>query len=111
MKLVVFAHTPPPLHGQSYMVELMVRGLRDLAASNGAVKALEIFHIDAKLSKSAQSVGQIGWSKVFLLLRYCLAAWWHRFSGALRNSICQDSVGLNDWLNRFDVNYIAVRID
>ena len=25
MKLLVFAHTPPPHHGQSYMVELMLK--------------------------------------------------------------------------------------
>ncbi len=24
MKLLVFAHTPPPHHGQSYMVQLML---------------------------------------------------------------------------------------
>ena len=26
MKLLVFAHTPPPHHGQSYMVQLMLDG-------------------------------------------------------------------------------------
>src|SRR5882757_2164849 len=26
MKLLVFAHTPPPHHGQSYMVKLMLEG-------------------------------------------------------------------------------------
>jgi len=26
MKLLVYAHTPPPHHGQSYMVQLMVHG-------------------------------------------------------------------------------------
>ncbi len=26
MKLLVFAHTPPPHHGQSYMVQLMLEG-------------------------------------------------------------------------------------
>jgi hypothetical protein len=26
MKVVVFAHTPPPHHGQSYMVQLMLEG-------------------------------------------------------------------------------------
>ncbi len=26
MKLLVFAHTPPPHHGQSYMVKLMLDG-------------------------------------------------------------------------------------
>jgi len=28
MKLVVFAHIPPPHHGQAVMVELMLEGLR-----------------------------------------------------------------------------------
>jgi hypothetical protein len=28
MKLLVFAHVPPPHHGQAVMVELMLRGLR-----------------------------------------------------------------------------------
>jgi hypothetical protein len=27
MKLLVFAHFPPPHHGQAVMVELMLRGL------------------------------------------------------------------------------------
>ena len=26
MKLLIFAHTPPPHHGQSYMVQLMLAG-------------------------------------------------------------------------------------
>jgi glycosyltransferase involved in cell wall biosynthesis len=73
MKLVVFAHTPPPLHGQSYMVKLMLDGLQ-----NGRA-ALQILHVDAKLSDSAEAVGKFRWSKVFLLLRYCFRAWWYRF--------------------------------
>ena len=30
MKLLVFAHTPPPHHGQSYMVQLLLAGFGGL---------------------------------------------------------------------------------
>src|SRR6266404_1013787 len=72
MKLVVFAHTPPPMHGQSYMVKLMLDGLR--------AKAARIYHVDAKLSYSAEAIGKFKWSKVFLLVKYCLKAWSYRFA-------------------------------
>ena len=35
MKLLVFAHTPPPHHGQSYSVKLMLEGFIVLEAENG----------------------------------------------------------------------------
>src|SRR5260370_17247325 len=74
MKLVVFAHTPPPMHGQSYMVKLMLDGLETDR------EALQMFHVDAKLSDSAEAIGKFRWSKVCLLLRYCFRAWWYRFA-------------------------------
>jgi glycosyltransferase involved in cell wall biosynthesis len=80
MKLVVFAHTPPPLHGQSYMVKLMLDGLQREAAGAPDTKSPGIFHVDAKLSASAQAVGKFKWSKFFLLLGYCFTAWWYRFA-------------------------------
>ena len=79
MKLVVFAHTPPPMHGQSYMVQLMLDGFR--ADGN----APRIYHIDAKLSESAEAIGKFKWAKLFLLLKYCLMAWWHRFAHGAKN--------------------------
>jgi glycosyltransferase involved in cell wall biosynthesis len=36
--------------------------------------------VDAKLSDSAEAIGKFRWSKVFLLLRYCLDAWRYRFA-------------------------------
>src|SRR5260370_3966728 len=80
MKFVVFAHTPPPLHGQSYMVKLMLDGLQREAAGAPDTKSPGIFHVDAKLSASAQAVGKFKWSKFFLLLGYSCTAWWYRFA-------------------------------
>src|SRR2546421_8420631 len=74
MKLLVFAHTPPPMHGQSYMVKLMLDGLQT------DPKTLQIYHVDAKLSDSVEAVGKFRWVKIFALLKYCLRAWWYRFA-------------------------------
>ncbi|HYR23433.1 MAG TPA: glycosyltransferase family 4 protein [Chthoniobacterales bacterium] len=79
MKVVVFAHTPPPFHGQSYMVKLMLDGLRRPGKSNQA-RDLQLFHVDAKLSSNVEAVGKFQWSKIFALLRYSFAANWHRFA-------------------------------
>ena len=66
------------------MVELMLSGLRNLprTAGNGS-RAVQIFHVNAKLSRDPQAIGQFEWFKVFLLLKYCLAAlWWRLARGA-----------------------------
>ncbi|HEX4639164.1 MAG TPA: glycosyltransferase family 4 protein [Chthoniobacterales bacterium] len=77
VKLVIFAHTPPPFHGQSYMVKLMLDGLRD--REHGGEPNVQFFHVDAKLSSNLEAIGQFQWSKIFLILKYCAQAYWHRF--------------------------------
>jgi len=69
MKLLVFAHVPPPHHGQSQMVQYIVEGLRARPELG-----IEVFHVDARLSEDLQDVGSARGSKVSLLLRYCTAA-------------------------------------
>ena len=69
MKLLVFAHVPPPHHGQSQMVKLMVDGFRaqpDLG--------IEVLHVDARLSSGMADVGSVRGGKVQALLRYCWQA-------------------------------------
>jgi len=78
MKVVVFAHTPPPFHGQSYMVKLMLDGFRESEKRDQA-RHLQLFHVDAKLSSNLEAVGKFQWSKVFLLLKYCARAYFYRF--------------------------------
>jgi glycosyltransferase involved in cell wall biosynthesis len=77
MKLVIFAHTPPPFHGQSYMVKLMLDGLRDREHA-GAESNLEIFHVDAKLSSNLEATGRFQFGKFIRLLIYCAQAYFHR---------------------------------
>lgn len=88
MKLVLFAHTPPPHHGQSVMVQLMLEGLggdhrKNMARpriespsplpSAGAL-GIECFHVNARLSEDLEDVGRARWQKILLLLRYCFKA-------------------------------------
>ena len=51
MKLLVLAHIPPPLHGQSVMVQAMLAGL---AAQPG----FNVSHVDFRLSDDAQDIGR-----------------------------------------------------
>lgn len=87
MKLLVFAHTPPPHHGQSYMVQLMLEGLGGDhrhrrpgdPAQTGDSHGIQCYHVNTRLSKSLQDIGEFHGAKVFRLLFYCLEAVWCRF--------------------------------
>jgi glycosyltransferase involved in cell wall biosynthesis len=79
MKLVVFAQTPPPLHGQSYMVALMLEGFA--ARDHG----IEVFHVNAQLATDAADIGKFRVGKIFRLLGYCLKAVWFRFRHGARH--------------------------
>ncbi|MFL6301603.1 MAG: glycosyltransferase family 4 protein [Terriglobales bacterium] len=70
-KVVVFAHVPPPFHGQSYMIELLLDGLRTEAAKR---VPLEIHHVDARFSADASEIGSAGIRKVFRAIWYSLQA-------------------------------------
>ena len=96
MKLVVFAHVPPPFHGQSFMVQQLLDELREHSGSD-----LEVFHVDARLSKNIDDIASASPRKLFLLFRYCLRAIWLRLTkGAthfyyvpapgLRNAVYRD---------------------
>ena len=91
MKLLVFAHTPPPHHGQSYMVELMLRNFggdcrqRRPAGSpappgpNAAAYGIECYHVNARFSRSLGDVGEFQSTKILLIVWYCLKAIWCRY--------------------------------
>jgi len=83
MKLLVFAHTPPPHHGQSYMVKLMLDGFggdcRRQREKNTNGFGIECYHVNARYSKSLEDVGEFQGAKILLVLFYCLQALWCRF--------------------------------
>ena len=98
MKLVVFAHVPPPFHGQSFMVQQL---LDELCGEGG--DGIEVFHVDARLSRDIDDIASASPRKLFLLLRFCLRAIWLRISrGAthfyyvpapgLRNAVYRDLI-------------------
>jgi glycosyltransferase involved in cell wall biosynthesis len=76
MKLVVFAHTPPPHHGQSYMVQLM---LDELNCEGRDTSPITCFHVNARYSDSLEEIGSVGIKKLLLLFKYVLQAVWFRF--------------------------------
>jgi glycosyltransferase involved in cell wall biosynthesis len=92
MKLLVFAHIPPPHHGQSYMVQLMLagfggdrRGFRNRNKAAGDIAELETepygvecYHVDARLSQKLEDIGNFRIGKFLLLIGYCLQAIWCR---------------------------------
>ncbi|WP_193210831.1 glycosyltransferase [Luteolibacter marinus] len=69
MKLVVFAHVPPPHHGQSAMVKLMLDGL-----GSGAHGDFELLHVDARFSDTMAEVGGSGLGKVVRAIRFAARA-------------------------------------
>jgi glycosyltransferase involved in cell wall biosynthesis len=100
MKLLVFAHTPPPHHGQSYMVQLMLAGFggdhraaprpwhrrpapppgrRAAEAAPEPALGIECYHVNARLSQKLEDIGDFRIGKFLLLLGYSAQAIWCRF--------------------------------
>lgn len=108
MKLLVFAHVPPPHHGQSYMVKLMLDGLggdhrRRGRANLPAQHDIECYHVNVRLSKHLEDIGDLRLGKFVLLLFYCLKAIWCRFRYGVENFYYVPAPGktsalVRDWM-------------
>lgn len=90
MKLLVFAHTPPPHHGQSYMVKLMLDGFggdrrETRTGSSGSAHDIECYHVNVRLSQRLEDIGDFQIGKFFLLAAFCLQAIWCRFRYGVTN--------------------------
>jgi len=85
MKLLVFAHIPPPYHGQSAAVQQMLEHFggnrRKLIFRHERVNryGIECYHVNARLSKTLEEVGEFQFRKFDQILFYCLQAIWCRF--------------------------------
>jgi glycosyltransferase involved in cell wall biosynthesis len=66
MKILVLAQTPPPLHGQSQMVETLVSGLPE--------KGIEVRHVQLRLSRSHADIGRWRMGKIFTAALAALTA-------------------------------------
>jgi glycosyltransferase involved in cell wall biosynthesis len=107
MKLLVFAHTPPPHHGQSYMVRLMLDGFggdcRAPKSKPAAIPGIECYHVNARFSKTLEDVGEFQGFKLLLIIFYCLQAIWCRFRYGVENFYYVPAPGKHvalyrDWL-------------
>jgi len=108
MKLLVFAHTPPPHHGQSYMVQLMLAGLggdcRQARTPNPF--GIECYHVNARFSRGLSDVGEFQGTKILLIFWYCAQALWLRFRYGVKNFYYVPAPGkrvalYRDWLVMF----------
>ena len=70
-RILVFAHVPPPHHGQSVMVQILLQGL-------SADPRFEVHHVDARVSDDLEDVGSFRPQKFGRLLKSILQAWWTR---------------------------------
>jgi glycosyltransferase involved in cell wall biosynthesis len=112
MKLLVFAHVPPPHHGQSYMVQLLLNGFGgDCRKSRNRSETrkshgIDCYHVNARFSKSLADVGELQIVKLPLILFYCLQAIWCRFRYGVTNFYYVPAPGKSvalyrDWLVLF----------
>jgi len=94
MKLLVFAHVPPPFHGQSFMVQQLLDELY-------GDESIELFHVDSRLSRDVDDIASASLRKLALLLGYCIKAVWVRLrcgadhfyyvpAPGLRNAVYRD---------------------
>lgn len=76
MKLLVFAHTPPPTHGQSLMVQLMLEGFggdarRTATSPPPGQFDIQCYHVNARLSQGFDDIGSMRPRKVWRVLACC----------------------------------------
>lgn len=72
MKLLVLAQTPPPLHGQSAMVQVLVEGL--------PARGIAAHHVNLRLSHETADIGRWQFRKIVATLGYALQAIRARFA-------------------------------
>jgi glycosyltransferase involved in cell wall biosynthesis len=109
MKLLVFAHVPPPHHGQSYMVQLMLKGFggdrrkKKIRLQETNPLGIECYHVNARYSKTLEDVGEFQSIKLLRLFLFCLEAIWCRFRYGVENFYYVPAPGkkvalYRDWL-------------
>jgi glycosyltransferase involved in cell wall biosynthesis len=83
MKVLVFAHTPPPYHGQSFMVQQLLSHVGKIGPSSPHPNEIVFYHVNARLSRQVDDIGVWRVEKIRLLLGYVLKAWYLRWKYAL----------------------------
>jgi glycosyltransferase involved in cell wall biosynthesis len=106
-QLLVFAHVPPPHHGQSYMVKLMLEGFGgdqcQQPAQPPTAHGIACLHVNARFSRQLEDIGNFDLQKVTRLLRYCFKAIRYRHLYGVKTLYYVPAPGklsalLRDWL-------------
>lgn len=111
MRLLVLAHTPPPFHGQSYMVRTLLEALAQppppappppAVPSDLEPKPLGVqcSHVDFRLSDSIEDIGRRPWIKLGLVLKFCAQTVWVRFRDGADTLFYIPAPGLRNALYR-----------
>lgn len=108
MKLVLFAHVPPPVHGQSLMVRQLLEFLggdigRPDMSHEGSLPPVACYHVDARFSATLADVGQSRPGKLLLLFKYVAHTWlcrWRHGADCFLHvpAPAKRSALLRDWL-------------
>jgi len=111
MKLLVFAHVPPPHQGQSCAVKLMLDSFggdrrRCRSKSNGEPPnrfGIECYHVNARFFRGLEDAGEFRNAKLARLFLHCLEAIWCRFRYGVENFYYVPACGkraalCRDWL-------------
>lgn len=112
MKLLVFAHVPPPYHGQSAAVQQMLKHFGgNRRKSKFRIEptnryGVECYHVNARLSKSLEEVGELQFRKFDQIVFYCLQAIWCRFRYGVKTMYYVPAPGkavalYRDWIVMF----------
>ena len=108
MKLLIFAHVPPPHHGQSAAVKLMLENFGGDWRKKTANERLnhfgiQCYHVNARFSNSLEDIGELRFPKILRLILYCIEAIWCRFRYGVTNFYYVPAPGkpvalYRDWL-------------
>ena len=106
MKLLVFAHVPPPHHGQSYGVKTMLEhfgGNCRKQKPSPNPHNIECYHVNARFSGELDNSGAFSAMEMALTLFFCLQAIWCRFRYGVKNFYYVPAPGngaalCRDWL-------------
>jgi len=108
MKLLIFAHVPPPHHGQSAAVKLMLDHFGgDWRKKNSSERpnhfGIQCYHVNARFSNSLEDIGELRFPKILRLILYCIEAIWCRFRYGMENLYYVPAPGkpvalYRDWL-------------
>jgi glycosyltransferase involved in cell wall biosynthesis len=104
VKLLVLAPVPPPFHGQSYMVALMLDRLggdrRGQPAADTGTGAIEVYHVNSPLSPHLGALGGFSLRKILLAVRYLVEVLWCRFRYGARTLYYVPATGMRTQIYR-----------